>query len=116
MSFAWAGPPPAGPRNVENPCMLLHAALLLALAQSRGPSARVAAAPRAAPSNSLTRVFSAFAASDVDRDGKISAQEAHAIPIGPAELAKNDLDGDGSWSREEFTLYYRGRLIADGQT
>ena len=70
---------------------------------------------RGAPSNSLARVMSVFAVCDSDRDGKISVDESRAIPVTPEQLAKEDLDGDGSWSRDEFTLYYRARLIAGGQ-
>lgn len=77
---------------------------------------RPATMQRGTPSNSLSRVLSVFAVCDADRDGKISADESRAIPVSAEELAKDDLDGDGSWSRDEFTLYYRARLIAGGQT
>ena len=69
-----------------------------------------------APSNSLARALAVFDASDVDHDGKISAAEARAIPVSPEEIVKADLDGDGFWSRDEFTLYYRARLVSGGQT
>ncbi|MFN0008598.1 MAG: hypothetical protein ACKVXR_11905 [Planctomycetota bacterium] len=91
-------------------------AACIALAPALAHAMRPAAMQRGAPSNSLSRVVGVFTVCDADRDGKISAEESRAIPVTPPEFAKEDLDGDGSWSRDEFTLYYRGRLIAGGQT
>jgi len=93
---------------------------LVAACIALGPALSDAMQPstvqRGDPSNSLARVVSVFAVCDADRDGKISVDESRAIPVTPEQLAKEDLDGDGSWSRDEFTLYYRARLIAGGQT
>src|SRR6187549_1281804 len=89
-------------------------AVCASIAAPAPPAGDAGAAQQGAPSNSLARVLAAFSAADADQDGRISAQEAHAIPVGPADLAQNDLDGDGAWSRDEFTLYYRRRLVAGG--
>ena len=94
---------------------------LVAVCAALAPALRAATtdtAPQrgAPPSNSLSRVLGVFSVSDVDRDGKISAEEARAIPVTAEELKKQDLDGDGSWSRDEFTLFYRARLVAGGQS
>lgn len=91
-------------------------AACIAFAPALSPAMRPATTQRGSPSNSLSRVLGVFSVSDVDRDGKISAAEARAIPITPEELVKEDMDGDGSWSRDEFTLYYRARLLASGQS
>jgi len=89
------------------------AALAPALSSAAADVAQQRGAP---PSNSLSRVLGVFSASDADHDGKISAEEARAIPVTPEDLKKEDVDGDGAWSRDEFTLYYRARLVAGGQS
>jgi hypothetical protein len=73
------------------------------------------AAQRGAPSNSLARALTAFVATDADGDGRITPAEARAVPIGPAEFSRTDEDHDGTWTRDEFVLYYRRRLITDGR-
>jgi hypothetical protein len=108
---------PAG-RIVHSSTMKKHlVAACAALAPVLSSAAENAAPQRGAPpSNSLSRVLGVFSVSDADHDGKISAEEARAIPVTPEDLKKEDVDGDGAWSREEFTLYYRARLVAGGQS
>lgn len=86
-----------------------------ALAATPSEARQPETAQRGSPSNSLARALAAFSAADADHDGKISAEEARAIPVSAADLARDDLEGDGSWSRDEFTLHYRRRLVAGGQ-
>lgn len=68
-----------------------------------------------APANSLARALSTLAAADADGDGRLTAREAAAVPVPSAEFQAADQDGDGAWSREEFLLYYRQKLVAAGQ-
>ena len=91
-------------------------AACIAFSPALARAMRPAPMQQSAPSNSLSRVLSVFAVCDADHDGKVSAEESRAIPVTPEQLAKDDLDGDGTWSRDEFTLYYRAKLIAGGQT
>lgn len=109
---------PAGTRPPSDPTtMNPHlVAACLAIALALPSTARAEGTQGGAPSNSLSRVQGVFTITDADRDGKISAAEGRAIPVPPEELAQEDLDGDGAWSRDEFTLYYRARLIAGGQS
>ena len=111
------GGTPADPAESYSPNTMIRslAAICIVLAPDVPPGTGPATTQSGTPSNSLSRAHGVFSASDVDHDGKISAAETRAMPVGPAALAKYDADGDGSWSREEFTLYYRARLRESGQ-
>ena len=65
--------------------------------------------------SSLTRALETFAAADQNHDGKLSEQEVLAIPIDRKEFLAQDDDKDGSWSRDEFLVFYRQRLLLAGQ-
>jgi hypothetical protein len=73
-------------------------------------------AQRSTSATSLTRALSTFAAADQNHDGKLSEQEVVAIPIDRKEFLAQDEDKDGSWSRDEFLVFYRQRLLLAGQT
>jgi hypothetical protein len=75
-----------------------------------------ASAQRSAPSNNLTRALATFAAVDKNGDGKLSAEEVASIPIDRKEFLAHDYDKDGSWSKDEFLVFYRRRLLLAGQT
>jgi hypothetical protein len=75
-------------------------------------AATASAAQRGSPSNSLPRALAALTAADTDRDGKVGADEARAIPVTDTVFTTQDFDGDGAWSRDEFVLYYRRELVA----
>ena len=75
----------------------------------------IAVAQTNAPANSLTRALATFAAIDVNHDGKLSAQELLVVPIDRQEFLAHDHDKDGTWSKDEFLIYYRRRLLLAGQ-
>jgi len=91
-------------------------AACVAFAPTLSSTAGTDTAQQGAPSNSLSRAQAVFSVSDADHDGKISTAEARAIPVDSEEFLKQDLNSDGSWSRDEFTLYYRARLLVGGQS
>ncbi|MBI5362219.1 MAG: hypothetical protein HZA53_03505, partial [Planctomycetes bacterium] len=86
--------------------MSSFAFVILLSAAAGGP--RQASIP---PANSLGRALAIYAACDVDRDGRLSAEEAKRIAGGLAEL---DDDHDGRVDRGEFLVHYRGLLVRDG--
>lgn len=76
----------------------------------------LAQAPAAAQnrSASLAQAQETFAAVDTNKDGKLSPEELAALKL---QLTRNDtrgidFDRDGFWSRDEFLLFYRQRLLA----
>jgi hypothetical protein len=85
------------------------------LAALLGTSPTTGESQKTPSTSSLPRALASFAAADVDHDGKISSEEARAIPVSAAVFAAEDENGDGSWSRDEFLLFYRRQLIAGGQ-
>jgi ethanolamine utilization microcompartment shell protein EutL len=90
-----------------------HTALSIAFIVLALPGPAVAQST--APSNSLARASATFAAADTNKDGKLSADEIAAIPIGRGEFLALDHDKDGAWERDEFLIYYRQRLKLAGQ-
>jgi hypothetical protein len=76
---------------------------------------RSAEAQTNAPASSLTRALATFATLDANHDGKLSAQELTAVPIERQEFLAHDHDKDGTWSKDEFLVYYRRRLLLAGQ-
>jgi hypothetical protein len=72
-------------------------------------------AQRSTSESSLTRALATFAAADQNHDGKLSEQEVLAIPLERKEFLAQDEDKDGSWSRDEFLVFYRQRLLLAGQ-
>jgi hypothetical protein len=76
---------------------------------------RTALAQVSAPANSLAGALATFAAADANHDGKISAQELSVLPIERREFEAHDYDKDGTWSRDEFLVFYRRRLLLAGQ-
>ena len=80
-----------------------------------GSSFALQARQGAAPANSLARALATLQAADADGDGRLTDREAAAVPVPTVEFKAADQDGDGGWSREEFLLYYRQKLLAAGQ-
>jgi len=76
---------------------------------------RSAEAQTNATASSLTRALATFATLDANHDGKLSAQELAAVPIERQEFLAHDHDKDGTWSKDEFLVYYRRRLLLAGQ-
>ncbi|MCH2105216.1 MAG: hypothetical protein MK291_01080 [Planctomycetes bacterium] len=56
-----------------------------------------------------------LATTDSDMDGLISKREADAAGIPEREFAARDKDKSGSWTGEEFLLYYHGLLKNSGK-
>lgn len=79
--------------------------LVLAIACAPAHAQREAA-------GSLARALGVWSATDLDRDGRITGVEAASIPIDTAGFRREDADGDGAWSREEFLLFYRRCILA----
>jgi uncharacterized membrane protein len=74
-----------------------------------------ASAQRNTSANSLERALATFTAADQNKDGKLSTEEVAAIPIGRSDFQAHDYDHDGSWSKDEFLVFYRQRLLLAGQ-
>jgi hypothetical protein len=95
---------------------MMHAATFtFLLAVVLGTSPMAGESQKSSSTSCLPRALASFAAADADHDGKISPEEARAIPVSPAVFAAEDENSDGSWSRDEFLLFYRHQLIAGGQ-
>ncbi len=95
---------------------MMHAGTLtFLLGVVLGTSTTAGETQKSSSTSSLPRALASFTAADADHDGKISPEEARAIPVSPAAFAAGDENGDGSWSRDEFLLFYRHQLIAGGQ-
>ena len=63
---------------------------------------------------SLAQAQETFTAVDTNKDGKLSPEELAALKL---QLTRNDtrgvdFDRDGFWSKDEFLLFYRQRLLA----
>jgi len=74
-------------------------------------SGTVAAEERA---GTLAQAREAFAALDANKDGRLCREEL-AVPglqLSPAEICAVDFDQDGFWSKDEFLLFHRQRLLA----
>jgi len=59
----------------------------------------------------LSQAVAVFSAADLNRDGKLSAEETRSIPVSAETFASEDADGDGFWSRDEFLVSYRKQLV-----
>ncbi|MBL8863891.1 MAG: hypothetical protein JNK02_18020 [Planctomycetes bacterium] len=70
----------------------------------------------AAPSQDLAAARAAFAAADRDADGRLTLAEAlaHGQARSVPEFRTGDADGDGAWSRDEFVVQFRAKLVAAG--
>lgn len=58
------------------------------------------------------RVLEVFNKADIDHDGKLSRDEAKALPAIAEQFAKLDRDSDGFLSAEEFLLAFRAEASA----
>src|SRR5215831_10792263 len=90
-------------------------AFVLSLAMAVGTSPTAAENQKPATAVSLTRALAAFSSADADHDGKISLEEARAIPVTAEAFRSEDENGDGFWSRDEFLVFYHRQLSASGQ-
>jgi hypothetical protein len=95
--------------------MMQAAAITLSLAMTFGTSPTAGENQKSAPPVSLTRALADFSAADADHDGRISLQEARAIPVTAEAFRSEDENGDGFWSRDEFLVFYHRQLSASGQ-
>lgn len=89
---------PFRPHSFENRSVLLLASLTLGLAG--GAYAQSTAMP-AAPADA--EVTAAFTKADKNADGKLSRDEAAALPAVAASFDKVDADKDGMISAAEFS-------------
>jgi len=64
---------------------------------------------------SLEAARMALATTDFDMDGLISKEEAEAAGVPEREFVERDKDKSGSWTGEEFLLYYHGLLKNSGK-
>ena len=64
---------------------------------------------------SLEAARMALATTDFDMDGLISKEEAKAAGVPEREFVERDKDKSGSWTGEEFLLYYHGLLKNSGK-
>ena len=65
-------------------------------------------------SASLAQALETFTAVDTNKDGKLSPEELVAAKLGltRSDTRGIDFDHDGFWSKDEFLLFYRQRLLA----
>ena len=71
-------------------------------AQSTGQSPFTTGGTPKAPMGAPSPTNAAFDRADTDQDGKLSAQEAKALPAMGNRFEQLDTDHDGALSREEF--------------
>ena len=74
-----------------------------------------AQSPQVGDPSSLEAARLALATTDFDMDGLVSKQEAEAAGVPESEFAEMDKDKSGSWTGEEFLLYYHGLLKNSGK-
>lgn len=107
-------------------CLAVLSCVAVAYGQESGPGARLGtkvepAAPRQAdkPAGNATldRARRTFQAADKNGDSRIEQAELEAgrLRVSADEFRQRDLDANGAWNRDEFTLWYRGLLIKSGQ-
>ncbi len=79
--------------------------------------ALASALPQAGKST-LEQARETFDAADQNKDGRLDRAElgAQRLAIGDREFATQDADRDGTWSRDEFVVYYRALLLRAGQS
>lgn len=68
-----------------------------------------------ARSTHLTRANKTFEAADVDGNGSLNASELSRASISGNSLRTWDKDRSGSFSRDEFLMFYRHLLVKSGQ-
>ncbi|MCY2960037.1 MAG: hypothetical protein NTY35_07710 [Planctomycetota bacterium] len=75
------------------------------------------ATPAGEPSNGLARARALFSAADRDGDARLALPELRdrLFAVTEREFRDEDADRNGSWSREEFTVYYRNLLVRTGE-
>jgi len=66
-------------------------------------------------STHLTRADKTFRAADVDANGSLNAKELSRASISGNSIRTWDKDQSGSFSRDEFVMYYRHLLMKSGQ-
>ncbi len=110
-------------------CIVVLGCVAIAYGQESGPGARLGAktepaAPRqadkpatTASTATLDRARRIFQAADRNNDSRIELAELEAgrLRVPADEFRQRDLDANGAWNRDEFTLWYRGLLIKSGQ-
>ena len=74
-----------------------------------------AQSPQVGNPASLEAARMALATTDFDMDGLISKEEAKAAGVPEREFVERDKDKSGSWTGEEFLLYYHGLLKNSGK-
>jgi len=79
------------------------------------PIAFAAQAPT--PTNGLARARALFSSADLDGNSRLTPQELRdrQIAVTDREFRDEDMDRDGSWSRDEFTVHYRAMLARSGE-
>jgi EF hand len=95
--------------------MMQAGAFALSLAMVLGTSRTEGQTPKRVNPVSLTQALSSFSTADADHDGRISLEEARAIPVSAESFRAEDENGDGFWSRDEFLVFYHRQLSASGQ-
>jgi len=65
--------------------------------------------------NTLIAARKTFATADADMDGLLSKKETEVAGVPAREFVARDKDKSGSWSGEEFLLYYYGLLNNSGK-
>lgn len=97
---------PLSQRRVMSNFEACSVALIAALTIGTAPLARAQgtapAAPAAQGSSTDAGSAAAFARADTNRDGKLSREEAQALPAVAQRFEKADADADGQLSRAEF--------------
>ena len=60
----------------------------------------------------LAQALETFNAVDSNKDGKLSPEEVAVFQLGRSETRGVDVDRDEFWSKDEFIVFYRQRLLA----
>jgi hypothetical protein len=60
----------------------------------------------------LAQALETFNAVDSNKDGKLSPEEVAVFQLGRSDTRGVDVDRDESWSKDEFIVFYRQRLLA----
>jgi hypothetical protein len=106
-------------------CLAVFGCVAVAYGQETGPGARLGTKPepgavrpadKPATNATLDRARRTFQAADKNGDSRIEQAELEAgrLRVSGDEFRLRDLDANGAWNRDEFTLWYRGLLIKSG--
>ena len=98
---------PRNPHFFDTRSVMLMAAMALGgsaslHAQTNPPATPSASGDAKAPMTAPHPTSAAFDRADTNRDGKLSAQEAKALPAIGSRFKQIDTENDGMLSREEF--------------